>query len=60
MFYSPGGAACLVHTASTLAVYIMVLNLFPYGFFSYVFKNKIVSSNDKRLPDVFSFQKTNR
>lgn len=50
-----GGAACFAHTASTPAVYMMVMNLFPNGFFSSVFKNKTVSSNDKRLPDVFSF-----
>lgn len=43
----------------TLAVYIMVMDLFPYGFFACVFKNKNVSSSGQRLSDVFCFQETN-
>lgn len=55
VLFSWGEPPFLYTLLLTIAVYIMVMNLFTYEFFSCVFKNKKVSSNDNRLSDVFSF-----
>lgn len=55
LFYSHGESPLLYALFLTFPVYITVMNLFLYGFFSCVFKTKNVYFNGKRLSDVFSF-----
>lgn len=54
LFYSPGGLFFHVHAASKArCMYVMVMSLFPYGFFSCVLKYEF--SYNTRLSNVCFF-----